>query len=104
MSVTIRYHDKVETADGRSLGVAQRIYHYDGDDYLEMDGFRHYLKTFDFESGDDFYIPLEYVAGRDDATGTVTLSIKFRVIQTKTFSRAPRAIAYRIAQAEDLSV
>jgi len=96
--MSIKFHTPVVTADGHPLGVAQKIYHADPDG-IETSRFLNYLKVFDFNSGDAYYIPLEYVSTSDDI---VALSINFKTIQSNSFSNTPRSIAYGSAKEEVL--
>lgn len=99
---TIHFHDTIMTADEQVVGKAQRLYHYDGEEFAEVQGFTHFLKVFNFETGDDFYIPTEFISDRNAASSTIKLSIPFREIQTRTLSRKPRSIAYDLATVEEL--
>lgn len=102
MQIDVKFHDEVVTADNDRLGVAQRLYHYSGEDFLETQGFRDFLKVFDFETGDDFYIPTDFLVGRDAAKRAVQLSLTSYDVQQRTFSRKPRAIAYAVAESIEL--
>lgn len=93
MELAITFHEPVSSKDGQALGVAQRLYHStDDQDKLETQPYERHLKLFDFNTGDDLYIPVEYLARAAD--GALIVDLTFRDVQDRTLSRQPRYVAY----------
>ena len=65
MTVDVNFHDPVMTSDGKMLGVAQRIYRTSEDDPIETSIYNEHLKVVNMQTGEDFFIPLEFVGNRN---------------------------------------
>lgn len=102
MSVDINHHDSVITTDGKTLGVAQRIYRTIEDDPIETTMYNEHLKVVSMQTGENFYIPLEFVGGR--SAGNVPLSLSYRQVLNNAFDHTPRYIAYSVGTKEALPI
>jgi hypothetical protein len=56
-----------------------------------------------FELGDDFYVPTDFVAGRDPQTGHITLTVTEKKVANKTWTRLPDFILHGEARQEELA-
>ncbi len=101
MNIEIKFHDPVTTSDGHKLGLAQRIYIKPEDTELDNEIYPSHLKVFDFEVGDDLYIPTAFIDSREENDG-VKLSLTLEQVQEQTLSREPRYIAYDVATKQEL--
>lgn len=93
--MNIRFHAPVMTKDGVQLGLAQSMYRAEPEDGLEVKPYLSYLKVFDFNSGDDYYIPMEFVT---ESSEDVSLSLSQKQILAKSMSAMPRSVAYGSAE------
>ncbi|MGB1250062.1 MAG: hypothetical protein ACPG8W_05470 [Candidatus Promineifilaceae bacterium] len=100
MTANVNYHDPVMTADGRQLGVAQRIYRTVEDDPIETTSYNEHLKVISFETGENFFIPLEFI--NDRADGQVSLTLTYREVLNSAFDHMPRYIAYEVGTKQAL--
>lgn len=89
MELDIRKLDEVWTADGQRLGLAHHLYHRPDGVNPAVGDYGSYLDIANFEFGDDYYVPTDFIAGRDAQTGRVTLSVTFRQIMERTWNRMP---------------
>lgn len=92
----------VITSDGMSVG--QALAHFERVEGVDpgVKLYAHYLKTFDFDIGDEYYIPAEFVDRFDEVAGKVILNVPMRKVQTETMMRMPRFIAIGKAKRTDL--
>ena len=94
VTVDINFHDPIMTTDGKMLGVAQRIYRTTEDDPIETGIYNEHLKVVSMTTGEDFFIPLEFL-GKRSADG-VTVSLSYREVLNSRFDHEPRYIAYSV--------
>jgi hypothetical protein len=94
MTITIKDLDEVWTTDSYKLGMA-RCLHYRPEEQINPDEqlYAVYLEVENFELGDDFYIPLMYVLGRDEENGHILLSTSMKQVLNRTWSRMPDFVA-----------
>jgi hypothetical protein len=95
----IQYHTPVMTKDGELLGLAQRILRSTNSE-IEVSPYNEHLKVFNFEMGDAFFVPLNFVSADG---GKVTLSLTFQGVLNGAFSNMPRYIAYDDFEATELA-
>lgn len=101
MSVDIKKSEEIWTSDHRKLGQAHRLFHRQKDVNPELKLYATYLYVVSFEMGDDFYIPIEYINGREE-NGRLLLNVSMNKVQDLTWTRLPDFIAKGEAKAEDL--
>jgi hypothetical protein len=100
--ITIELNDEVWTSDEVKLGVARRVFFRPEDQVNPADLlYAVYLKVEDFELGEDFFIPTDFVGARDEA-GRVLLETKMKEVMQRTWSRAPEFVATRLGRSEPL--
>jgi len=94
MEITMNRQDRVVTADGFQLGVARSL-HYRPEDEVNVQEqlFPVYLTVENFELGDDFFVPLEYIADRDPETGAISVDATMKEVLQYTWSRMPEFVA-----------
>ncbi|MDX1614340.1 MAG: hypothetical protein R3300_08525 [Candidatus Promineifilaceae bacterium] len=99
----IRKLDEVWTADDKKLGLAQKLYHREGQSDPKLKLYGSYLEVESFDYGDDYYVPTDFIEGRDAEAGRVYLSVKLQKVLENTWSRLPDFIARGNRQEEALS-
>ncbi|NIT55781.1 MAG: hypothetical protein GWN00_05955, partial [Aliifodinibius sp.] len=72
MELTISKLEEVWTADDKKLGVANAIYHRLEGINPELKYYASYLHVQNFDYGDDYYIPTDFIEGRDEETGRLS--------------------------------
>jgi len=100
--MAIRKLDQVYTQDNRHLGVAQRLYHRITDIRPEWEYYATYMLVNSFAFGDDFYVPTDFVAGRDPQTGHIMLTVTGRNVETNSWTRQPDFVLRGEARQEEL--
>lgn len=93
MEPKIHKGDRVETADGVSLGQALVLYRRLEDVDPELKLYEFYLESVDLNMGDEFYIPTDFIDRYEN--GTVYLSLTMSRVQAETMMRMPKFIAVR---------
>ena len=103
MEITMKRRDRVVTADGYQLGLARNLHHRpEADVNVEEQLFPVYLEVENFELGDDFFVPLYYVDGRDPETGAFTIDATMKEVLQYTWSRMPEFVALMRGRKEPL--
>jgi hypothetical protein len=103
MAIEIRKLDEVWTADDVRLGLAHQLFHRSGDPSPQLRLYATYLQVKNFDFGDAYYVPTDYIAGRDPLTGSVRLTIPFRTVLTETWTRMPQFVLAGLVQREELA-
>lgn len=93
MEDTIQVRDEVWTSDGVKLGIVNALHHRLTEARPEEQLYGTYLEIYNFELGDDYFVPLDFVALRDAEQGRLMLSVPMKEVLQRTWSRAPRFIA-----------
>ena len=93
--------DEIWTRDGYLLGEAHHLCHRTQDIDPVLLLYPTYLYVVSFDIGDDYYVPLDFVAGRDP-DGRVTLAVTMKQIQDRTWTRTPDFVARGQARHEAL--
>jgi hypothetical protein len=102
MDLSIKKLEEVWTADNQKLGLTEDVYHrLEGVD-PDLGFYATYLKVQNFDYGDDFYIPTDFIEGRDSKSGYLLLKTKFITILENTWNRMPDFIAGGQARLEKL--
>jgi hypothetical protein len=103
MPTEIRKLDEVWTSDDIRLGLAHRFFHRTRDVNPELQLYGSYLQVKNFDLGDDYYVPTDYMAGRDPASGRIRLSVPFRTAMAQTWTRLPQFVLMGLARREELA-
>jgi hypothetical protein len=93
MAIEIKKKDEVWTADDQRLGIAQQLFHRTDDVDPALKLYATYLEVEDYEYGESFYVPTEFIADRQPDAGRVELSKKQADAMQLTWSRMPDFIA-----------
>ena len=101
MTVNVKYHDPVYTKDGDQLGLAMRFHRSTDTEGMETGKYTSHLKLFDFSTGDDYFIPTEFIGSRD-SKGGVHLLLTTRAVNNMSLSREPRYVAYELDEKTEL--
>ena len=100
--ITIQPNDEVWTSDEVKLGVARSAFFRPEEEVNPADLlFAVYLKVEDFTLGEDFFVPTDYIAYRED-DGRVILDASMKEVLQRTWSRAPEFAAKRLGRREPL--
>lgn len=103
MDFAINTQEDVWTADDKKLGVANAIYHrLEGID-PKLRYYAAYLHVQNFDYGDDYYIPTDFIKGRDEKTGHVVIRNTFQKVLENTWTRMPEFILHGHGRIEKLS-
>lgn len=103
MNYSYQKHDTVFTSDEQCLGHVVRLYNRPIADVNPAQKlFAHYLLVSNLEIGDSFYIPTDYVTGRDDKEKQIALSLSMKEVAHETLTREPEFVA--IGQAEKVNL
>lgn len=104
MDIEIRARDEIWTSDGYRLGVARDL-HYRPEEEVnpEEQLYAAYLEIVNYELGDDFYVPTDFLAERDEENGRVLLDVKMKDVQQRTWSRAPEFVAQKLGRSVHLA-
>ena len=98
----MKFHADVLSNDGHKLGAAQALFHSRGNvDDIETQPYRRHLKIFNFETGESYFVPTEYLDQSADLTIVVRAS--HQSILHEGWDRTPRYIAYDDAEVETLA-
>lgn len=103
IEMEIREGDEVVSADGYDLGVARSL-HYRPADEVNADEqlYAVYLKVVNYELGDEFFIPVDFLQMREDKNEPVTLTVPVKFVQRRAWSRAPDFVAHSLGRTERL--
>jgi hypothetical protein len=104
MDFTISKLEEIWTADDKKLGMANAIYHRTEGVDPELKYYASYLHVQNFDYGDDYYIPTDFIHGRDQKTGRLVLVNKFKEVLENTWTRMPEFILHGDGRIEKLTV
>lgn len=100
METKISDATNVVTRDGRHLGLARRIFRRRQEINPQLKLYAAYLQTRSLESGEDYYIPTDFIAGNEE--GSIILTVDFNKVARETWSRMPDFVAHGDADKEEL--
>lgn len=101
MSIDVKRGEEVWTSDGNRLGTARRLHHRQEEIDPELELYATYLHVVSFDLGDDFYVPTDYIDGRDE-NGRVLITESMQKVQDHTWTRLPDFIAQGEDEEEEL--
>jgi hypothetical protein len=93
MQEKIHQNDRVKTIDGRFLGTATSLHQRQDGINPKLELYATYLKTWNGQIGNWFFIPTDFIQHIDCDTGVVTLSVDFATVQQETWNRLPDFVA-----------
>lgn len=93
MGIEIKKLDEVWTADEQKLGIAQSLFHRTDDADPALQLYETYLEVGDFNFGESFYVPIDFIANRQADAKRVELSKKRDEAMQLTWFRMPNFIA-----------
>jgi hypothetical protein len=101
---TINEFDEVWTSDAFKLGDA-RCWHDRAEEEVNPGEqlYARYLEVENFELGDSFYVPAEYLLGYDEAGEKVLLDASLKVVMSRTWTRTPDFVARKQGRIVPLS-
>ena len=100
MDHDIRKFDEVWTADEKKLGLAQKLFHRQNEVNTDLQLYATYLEVDNFEYGEGFYIPTDFITGRDPVTGHLLLSVSTNQVMNHTWFRMPDFVAHNLYDQE----
>ncbi len=92
MELDIRKLDELWTADNKKLGLAQQLFHRLADINPNLQLYASYLEVKDFDYGEVFYVPTDFITGRDVETGRLTLDVTYNDVMKRTWFRMPEFV------------
>jgi len=93
---------EVWTADQVQVGEAIRLHYRTHNVNPALKMYQSYLESKSIEMGGSVFIPTDYIADYDPATGRVTLSVKIKTVKHETWERVPDFVAHHASQVEEL--
>lgn len=102
MEESINKLEEIWTVEGRKLGLAQNLFHRQDEINPKLQLYASYLEVGDFEYGGVFYVPTDFIAGRDSETGKISLSVSFNEVMKRTWFRMPDFITHGKSRKEEL--
>jgi hypothetical protein len=103
MELKINKLDEVWTADGKKLGLAQRLFHRLDDINPDLQLYASYLVVENYEYGEVFYIPTDFIVDSQEESERLTLLVTRDRILQRTWFRMPNFVANDQARKESLS-
>jgi hypothetical protein len=94
MGIEIHLRDEVWTADEKRLGLAQALYHRTGDADPELQLYATYLEVGDFEYGETFFVPTDFITDSRAGAKRIALSKKRDEAMLHTWNRMPDFVAH----------
>jgi hypothetical protein len=102
MELNINKLDEVWTSDGKKLGLAQNLFHRLDDINPDLQLYATYLVVENYEFGEVFYIPTDFIAEpQEDSQGVTLLLARDQILQ-RTLFRMPNFVASDQARKESL--
>ena len=103
MATEFKKRDEVWTADEQKLGLALQLFHRTDEVNPALQLYASYLEVDDFDYGEIFYVPTDFVAERQPETGRILLSKKRDDATKLTWFRMPDFVAQGRSRKESLS-
>ena len=100
MDHDIKKFDEVWTVDEKKLGLAQKMFHRQSEVNPDLQLYATYLAVDNFEYGEGFYIPTDFITGRDPETGHLLLSVTTNQVMNQTWFRMPDFVAHKLYDQE----
>ena len=100
MDHDIKKLDELWTVDGKKLGLAQKLFHRQDEINPDLLLYAAYLSVENFEYGESFYVPTDFISGREPVTGRLLLSVTLDQIMNHTWFRIPDFVAHKLYDQE----
>lgn len=99
MDIEVKARDEIWTSDGFKLGVARTL-HYRPQEEVnpEEQLYAAYLEIVNYELGDDFYVPTDFLQEPDEDEGRIKLEVEMKDVQHRTWSRAPEFAVQKLGR------
>jgi hypothetical protein len=104
MEEQFKKNDVVVTKDGRFLGKVMSLHHRVDDIDPQLELYAAYVKVWNEEMGDEFFIPTDFVHSKDAATNDFALSVDFKTVEKETWTRMPDFVARGEDREDSLTV
>jgi hypothetical protein len=102
MEDSINKLEEIWTVEGKKLGLAQYLYHRQGEINPKLQLYGRYLEVENYDYGDDYYVPMDFISDRDPDSGKVSLTVSFDEVMKRTWFRMPDFIAQGDGRREEL--
>ena len=103
MNLNIHKLEEVWTADGKKVGLAEKIYHRVKGADPELELYESYLEIENFELGSSFFVPFDFIRNDEVQTERIELAVTFDDVHRNTWTRMPFFVAHGEAREETLS-
>lgn len=103
MEVVIGKLDEIWTVDDKKLGLAQHLYIREEGIDPDLQYYESYIEVENYDIGEVFYVPLDFVDRRSDADKRVYLNVAFSVALEQTWTRMPHFVALGEGRKEELA-
>ena len=94
MEIDIRKQDEVWTTDEQKLGVAMQLFHRTDEINPSLQLYASYLEVENFEYGEVFYVPTDFITEREEESGRVMLGKERNEAMQLTWFRMPEFVAH----------
>ncbi|HSG15633.1 MAG TPA: hypothetical protein VLE70_04840 [Anaerolineae bacterium] len=94
MEIDIKKQDEVWTSDEKKLGAALQLFHRTDEVNPSLQLYASYLEVENFEYGETFYVPTDFIVERQGETGRLTLSKKQSEAMQLTWFRMPEFVVH----------
>jgi hypothetical protein len=94
MGTQIKLQDEVWTADEQKLGMAQALFHRTGDVDPQLQLYATYLEVSDFDYGETFFVPTDFIAERGAEAKRITVNKTRNQAMQLTWYRMPDFVAH----------
>jgi hypothetical protein len=102
MELDIHKLDAVWTSDEKRLGLAQHLFHREHDINPDLQLYASYLEVGNYDYGEVYYVPTDFIAGQESHTGNIKLSVSFDHALKRTWFRMPEFVARGEARQQQL--
>lgn len=99
---SIKKLDEVWSTDQKLLGLAQTLHVREEGVDPELQLFGAYLQVENYDLGEIFYVPTDFITSRIDANKKIVVSATFTEALRKTWTRMPDFVAQGNGQKVDL--
>jgi len=102
--MNFKTNDEVWTADNQMLGTIFALYHRPTGEVNPKELlYASYLAVENETYGDNYFVPADFIAGRDELSGHIVLQVTMKVVRERTWTRKPAFVAHGQGMAETLA-
>lgn len=94
MEIDIKKLDEVWTSDDKMLGLAQQMFHRIDEVNPDLRLYASYLEVENFDYGEVFYVPTDFIEERELESGRTLLSVTHSQVMNNTWFRMPDFVAH----------